>query len=254
MRRAAAALALAAALPAAAYIMSVRSILRHMGERRAALSLGSLDVTGTFQAEGDAARSLSAATGLETAGGRLAAPARFQMKVPGRCRLEIAPPDSAEAERPYLAVHGERIAGRGGLPEAPAAVALVRAACALLATQTAGDASGAYAAAIARRGVALTAAALGRFDGRIAYVVGGGRKKDDTKPALFVEKDGFQPLRLMATDGQALQDVRLLGWGSPTGGDWFPRAVEVWEKNVLRLRFTTEKTSANAKLPDALFP
>ena len=36
-------------------------------------------------------------------------------------------------------------------------------------------------------------------------------------------------------------DVRLLGWGSPTGGDWFPRAVEVWRDGEVQLRFTTER-------------
>jgi hypothetical protein len=245
-------LALAVAFPAAAYILPVRAILRHMSERRAALSLASLDVAGTLQAEGQAAASLSAATGLEAVGGRFAAPARFQMKVPGRCRLEIAPLDSAEADRPYVAVRAEIVAGQGGLPESPAAIALVRSACALLATQTAGDAAGAYAAALARRGVGVSQAALGRFDGRIAYVIGGRGK--ESKPVVYVEKDGFQPMRLVTSEGGALQDVRLLGWGSPTGGDWFPRAVEVWEKDVLQLRFTTEKTSANAKLADALFP
>ncbi len=256
MRRAAIAVGLAVALPAAAYVLPVRAILRHMGERRAGLSLTSLDVTGTLQAEGEVAAGLSAAMGSGGTGGRITAPARFQMKVPGRCRLELVPSDTAEADRPYVAVRGDGpAAGQGALSEAPAALALVRAACALLATSTIGDMSGSYVAMLQRHGVALTGgAALGRFDGRIAYVVGGRGK--EPKPLLFVEKDGFQPMRLVASaeGGGALQDVRLLGWGSPTGGDWFPRAIEVWEKDTLRLRFTTEKASANAKLPDALFP
>jgi hypothetical protein len=125
----------------------------------------------------------------------------------------------------------------------------VRAACGLLATHVAGDASHSYGSALSRRGVALGEATLGRFDGRIAYVVGGRAK--DAKPLFFVEKDAFRPLRLIAQEAGAMYDVRLLGWGSPTGGDWFPRAVEVWTGDTLRLRLTTERTVQNPTLPHA---
>jgi hypothetical protein len=249
-RRAAATLALALALPAAAYILPVPGILRRLGERRAALSLETLQVQGTLTARGGAAERLASLAALRGSGREASVPARFQMKVPGRCRLEIAPPDLAEAQRPYVALRDGRLSG--ALAEVPAAAAFVRAACALLAIPTAGDASHAYAAALARRGVALREATLGRFDGRIAYVVGGRAK--ESKPLLFVEKDGFRPLRLVAAEGKELLDVRLVGWGSSTGGDWFPRALEVWAKDVSLLRFDTEKATANAKLPEALFP
>ena len=114
-------------------------------------------------------------------------------------------------------------------------------------TSVAGDASGTYSAILARRGVALADASLSRFDGRIAYVIGGRAK--DPKPLFFVEKDAFQPLRLVSSEGGgALVDVRLLSWGSPMGGDWFPGAVEVWRGEAALLRFATEKTVANGKL------
>jgi hypothetical protein len=252
LRRAAAALALALALPALAYVLPVPGILKRMGERRAALSLASLEAHGTLVAEGDLAERIAAATGARAAAGELSLPATFRMKVPGRCRLELAPPDAPEAARPFVAVRDGRLSGAGGLDQLPAAVALVRSACALLATPVAGDATGPYATALGRRGVALTGAALGRFDGRIAYVIGG--RATEPRPLLYVEKDGFQPLRLLSTEGGALHDVRLLGWGSQMGGDWFPRAVEVWTGDTARLRFTTERTSANPKLADLLFP
>jgi outer membrane lipoprotein-sorting protein len=117
---------------------------------------------------------------------------------------------------------------------------------------SAGDATEAYASALGRRGVAVTEATLGRFDGRVAYVVGGRAK--DAKPLAWVDKETFQPLRLQAQDAGATWDVRLLGWGSPTGGDWFPRALEAWDGPTLRLRFTTEKATANPRLPEPLFP
>ncbi len=250
--RAAAALALALAVPAAAYVLPVPGILRRMGERRAGLSLGALEVTGTVVAHGEAAEALARATGIAGVAGQVSAPALFRMKVPGRCRLDLAPLDVPEASRPFVALRDGKVSGAGGLDRLPAAVALLRAACALLATPVAGDASDAYAAALGRRGVALGDASLGRFDGRIAYVIGGRAK--DAKPLLFVEKDGFQPMRLVAQEAGAMVDVRLLGWGSPTGGDWFPRAAEVWSGDAMRLRFTAEKATSNPKLAEALFP
>jgi hypothetical protein len=251
LRAAAAVLAVATAAPAAAYVLSVRGILKRMGERRAALSLEALEVAGTLGATADGAEALARAPGVSLVAGQVNAPASFRMKVPGRCRLELAPPDAPEGARPYVAVRDGKVSGAGGLERIPAAVALVRAACGLLATHVAGDASESYGAALSRRGVALGEATLGRFDGRIAYVVGG--RARDAKPLLFVEKDGFRPLRLVAQEAGALHDVRLLGWGSPTGGDWFPRAVEVWTGEALRLRFTTERTVQNPKIADAVF-
>jgi hypothetical protein len=251
LRRAAAALALAAAVPAAAYILPTRGILRRLAERRASLSLDALEVQGTLTARGPAAAQLASLAGLRPGpAGGASAPARFQMKVPGRCRLEIALPEVPEPQRPFVAVRDAKLAGP--LAAVPAAAALVRSACALLAVAPGGEPGEAHAAILARRGVALGDASLGRFDGRIAYVVGGRAK--DAKPLLFVEKDGFQPLRLVSQEGGELLDVRLVGWGSPMGGDWFPRAVDVFAKETPLLRLDTEKATANPKLPDLLFP
>jgi hypothetical protein len=221
-----------------------------MGERRASLQVDSLEVQGSFAARGPGAERVAALTGQRLVAGEATAPARFLAKVPGRCRLELIRADVPEADRPYVAVRDAKLAGP--LSDVPAAAALVRAACALLAGPTVGDATDVYAGALTRRGVALGDAALGRFDGRIAYVIGGRQK--EPHPVLYVDKDGFQPLRLVAAEGADLQDVRFLGWGSPIGGDWFPRALEVLAKDALALRFTTERAAVNVRLADALFP
>jgi hypothetical protein len=249
LRRAAAALALAAALPALAYVLPVPGILRRMGERRAALNLDALEVRGSLAGRGALADRLAAAGGVRTAS-EVTVAVRFLAKVPGRCRLEVVREGLPEADRVFVAVRDGRLAGP--LADVPAAAAAVRAACTLLAGPTAGDATPVYSAALGRRGIALGEVNLGRFDGRIAYVVGGREK--DTKPLLFVDKDGFQPLRLVATEGPELVDVRFLGWGSPMGGDWFPRALEAWTKETLALRFSTERATANPKLAEILFP
>ena len=241
---AAAALA-AIALPALAYLLPTTSVLRRLGERREKLAVAALEVTGTLQAEGPLADRLRAAAG-QPAGGIATMPARFLLKVPGRCRLEVV--GATPAESPFVALRDGRVTGTGGLETDPAVTATLRALCMLLGTSTAGDASDAYAAALTRRGVSLAEQSLGRFDGRVAYVVGG--RAREARPMLYVDKDSFQPLRLVAPEGGALVDVRLLGWGSPTGGDWFPRAVEAVQAERLLLRFTTERANANPRIPE----
>lgn len=248
-RRAAAALLLAVAIPATAYVLSTAAVLRRVGQRRAALSLDTLEVTGTLEADGPVAERLRDLAGLAAPGGRVTVPVRLLVKVPRRCRLELAPADLPEKERPFVALRDTRLTGR--LAEVPAAAALVRAVCALLAVPTAGDAAEPYGAALAARGVAVTEISLGRFDGRLAYVIGGRAK--DPRPLAFIDKETFQPMRLVAREGGALLDVRFVGWGSSAGGDWFPRAVEVFDGGIPRVEFTAEKATANPKIADTLF-
>jgi len=241
------------AAPALAYLLPTSSVLRHLGQKRAALSLETLEVLGTVQTEGATAERLAPSLAAIGPAAARSAPARFVMKVPGRCRLDLGVGILPDAEQPSISIRDGKLTGRGGLDADPSAIALVRALCTVLGTATPGDDSGnagAFASALGRRGVALADESLGRFDGRLAYVIGG--RTHDAKPLLYVDKDSFQPLRLVAAEGGAMQDVRLLGWGSPTGGDWFPRAVEVMavQSDQLRLRFTTEKTVANPKLAD----
>jgi hypothetical protein len=233
------------AAPALAYLLPTAAVLRHLGQRREALGLVTLEVTGTLQAEGASAERLAA---LARGGGAVSVAARVLLKVPGRCRLEVV--GATPAESPWLSARDGKLAGGGGLEADPAAAALVHALCTLLASSTAGDPSAAYAAALGRRGIALADQSLGRFDGRLAYVIGG--RPRDARPLLYVDKDGFQPLRLIAPEEGGLLDVRLLGWGSPTGGDWFPRAVEVSQGSALHLRFTTERASPNPRFPEGL--
>lgn len=250
-RGTAAILAVAAGLPALAYVLPTPAILRGMGQRRAEAQLVSLEVHGVLEATGATAERLAASAGARAAGGRLILPARFALKSPGRCRLELLPPGVPEAERPHATVRGDALGGRG-LEAVPAVAAFLRSTCALLAVPpNAGEAAAAWTEALGRRGVALGDARLGRFEGRIAYVLGGGPR--DAKPLLFVEKEALRPLRLVASDGGVLLDTRFGGWGSPVGGDWFPRTIDVRERESLLLRLSAEKVVANPKLPDAIF-
>ena len=257
MRRAARALAAALVLclapPAAGYLLPVQGVLRRMAQRREGLSLQSLEARGTFVLRGEAARAAAAVTGLALTGSELTAPALLTIKVPGRCRLELAPPELAESERPVVVWKQGRIAGSRGLDRVPAAAALAETVCVLLGQRPGGAEPGrSYAEALARLGVPLGEVHLGRTEGRIAYVLGA--RPSEKKPQAWVDKATFQPARLVyARPGRPLAEVRLLDYGSPIGGDWFPRAAEVHGPGGLEARFSTEKVVANPKVADSLF-
>jgi len=245
---AAAAGCLAAALPALAYLLPAPAIARRSSEKRAGLDLVAVEAAGTLEARGAAAARL----GPAGPGGVVTGSARLLVKVPGKARLELTPADLADAERPYVALRDERLSGQGGLEATPAAAALLRTLAALLGSPTGAEGK-ALLEALARRGVKLDVTSLGRSEGRITWVVGAQARPGKPQPLAAFDKESFLPLRLVMQEGATFYDVRLIDWGSPTGGDWFPRAVEVWEGEALLLRFSTERAAGNPKLADALF-
>lgn len=246
------ALLVLSAAPALAYVLPVTGILKRLGQRREQLALATLEVRGTFSAPGEAGRAAAGELGLPLAGGEFSAPALLAFKMPGRCRLELSPPDLPEAERPAAVVKAGELAGVRGLERVPAAAAMLRGLCALLGPRPGGaEPDRPYGQELGRLGVPLAEAVLGRFNGQVAYVIGA--RPAEARPQAWVDKQSFQPVRVIFRAGDGLADVRLLDWGSPAGGDWFPRAVEVWQGGALQARFLAERAAANPKVPDALF-
>lgn len=251
LRTAALAVAVAVSSPALAYFLPPAAVLKRLAQRREQLALQSLEVRGTLDASGEAARGL-AAIGLPLSGSEVVVPAVFSMKVPGRCRLEIYPP-SGSADRPFVATGRGKVTGGRGLERVQAAVALLKATCALLGVRSTGaDPGRAYTEELSRLGVPVGEGYLGQASGRVAYVLGA--SPAEKRPQVWIDKQTFQPVRLVAPLGGVLADVRLVDFGSPVGGDAFPRAVEVEDAGSLALKLTAEKLAANPKIPDGLFP
>jgi len=251
--RIAAALAAAlAAAPALGYLLPVSGILKRLSQRREDLALGSLEVRGTFIMGGEAGKVASQATGIPLLGSELSVAAVVSIKMPGRCRLDLAAPDLSDAERPAVVVRQGRVTGLKGLERSAQAQALLRGVCAVLGERPGGaEPDRPYAEELARLGVPLGDVYLGRFGGRVAYVLGA--RPQEKKPQAWVDKQTFQPVRVVSAFAGTLFDVRLLDYGSPVGGDWFPRTVEVHEGGELRARFVTEKVAANPRIADAVF-
>jgi hypothetical protein len=233
---------LLAAAPAAAYLLPATAILRKAAETRAGLELNTVEATGALELRGAALpRGVPSTT-----------TARLLLKTPGRARLELLLADVAEVDRPTTSVKDERLAGRGGLEQQPGVAALVRGLATLLAWSPANEGQ-ALGEGLVRRGVKLDEVSLGRFNGRLAWVLGGRLVDPKGPPLALIDKDSWMPLRLLVVERGVTYDLRLLDWASAVGADRIPRSIEVWQGSELLVRFNTEKATANPRLADALF-
>jgi hypothetical protein len=212
------ALALALALPAGAYLPPATAILKRVAQRRDELKLSSLEARGTITFTGEMAERARSA-GLPASGAEASSPAVFSLMVPGRCRIELAPEGAPPAQRPSASVRPGATAARRGLDGVPAARALVEGVCALLGERGGGEPERGIAQRLADRGVDLREVALGRVEGRVAWVIGG--RQQDPVPQAWIDKASFQPVRLVASLAGARRDVRLVGFGSSPGGALF---------------------------------
>lgn len=95
-----------------------------------------------------------------------------------------------------------------------------------------------------------------RFDGRVAYLIGSKPWEQD-KPQVWIDKETLHVLRVVLVEKQGEQvlrrDTRLLGYGSPEGGSWFPKVIEEWQGDKLLRRSVTRSVQKNESLERRLF-
>jgi hypothetical protein len=235
------------ATPVAAYVPPASSILKRTAQHRDESHLSSVEVRGTVAWSGSAADQMRAA-GVDPA---RPVTATFQMKVPGRCRLELAPEGAPAAQRPSISLRAGRVTSVRGLQDVGAARALVEAVCAILGEHgTPSDPERGMAQRLGERGVDLQQTSLARYQGRVAWVIGG--KPQDGRAQVWIDKQSFDPVRLISSVGGAVRDVRFLAAG--TASERFPRAIEVWSGGQLEARLSADIVTPNPKLPDSVFP
>ena len=229
---------------ALAYVMPAGSLLRRMGERRESLKLNALEVTGTAVFPKVGAQEAGAALGVP--GDReVQADARFAMRLPGRCRLELSVPDGGQAAT--VSAHGKRrVEGK----EVSALNQALHHACALIAYRAPEESEGRahlerYLKSV---GVEGRQPSLSRMDGQVVYVVG---PKDGSHLAVY--KDTLDPARVRFEEKGTKWEVRFRDFGSAVTGDWFPRVVEVRRAGEVVMRFTALQANARPTLADNLF-
>jgi hypothetical protein len=210
-------LGLSCALAASAYIPSAASLVR-----RAAARVG----------EGSRSKEASL-NGWLWVGEQQAQQATLTLHFPLGCKLE-----AGKAAVQVVSKEQGGSARDDGL--GAEALDLLKLACPLVAYrgQNAAQAEQSlrFAALVAGVAPELAPTALARLYDRVAIVLGAGARQLD-RPQLWLYKDNGAPARLLAKVGDRLDDLRLLQYGNPAAGEWFPRVIELWRGPTMVARF-----------------
>ena len=208
---------LAGIAPALAYIPSADSLLRKASAR---VNEGGKSKEATL-------------SGWLQLGDAAPVSAKLELKFPLACKLDAGGRTASVRGDPANPKAEDAGLGAG-------AIDLLRLACPLVAYRGLPplEAEAALRAATQHAGVApeLTPTSLSRLYDRVAIVLGAGSRQLD-RPQLWLYKETGAPARLLARQGQALDDLRLLQYGNPAVGEWFPRALELWRGEQLVARF-----------------
>jgi hypothetical protein len=231
-----------------AYILPSTSILRRMTEARDEMALAQLKLEGTVSFMGSAVAEAGEALGLPADRAEVQAEIAISVRLPGRCRLDIAVPETGKTLAVIIAAGKLRSEGI----EIPSLNHALSHVCALLALRSSGrDESRAQVErTLNDLRVEWTINSLARFGGQVAYVLG---ELNDGKPQLWVYKDNFLPARMRFPEGANYWDVRFLDYSSPATGEWFPRVLEVHRGSEQVIRITTVRADSRTKLSDKLF-
>jgi hypothetical protein len=197
-----------------AYIPSTGSLLKHAATRAQSLArTREVTLSGTLEVKGEPLRT-----------------AHLVLRFPLQCRLDGEGGIS-------FAVKGT-VDNPGALGEGTAgpALRLLQLACPFMAYKgiPSAEAPQALRAAARAAGADVDAGAgLTRFGDQVVYVLGASAR-DAATPQLWLYKDTAAPARLIAQGGA---DLRLLEYGNPAAGEWFPRVLELWSSGQLAARF-----------------
>ncbi|MEM6532725.1 MAG: hypothetical protein AAF654_08870 [Myxococcota bacterium] len=230
-------LTLSLALPGQAYISSGIQLVENMSARRAKLKLR--DVTALLTAEVDAVD-----TPVEE---------RIFVKSPERLRLVQELPDETTI---YIEREGARATGtEASMKKLPGASTEMLAALLMPRGEDNGGKATRLISLLRRAGVNTKVTALGIYGDDVrstAYIIGA-RSWETDKPQLWIDRENFQPVRLIMKADGVLYESRFTGYGSPTGGAWFPETIENYRDGKLVRRSRLNEIRTNEDLPETLF-
>jgi hypothetical protein len=229
------------ALPARAYLLSGKGVVRRAAVLADEDDTRSLLAQGNATLRGASARAAAAALRLPP-DDELAAHITLAYRSPGRCRVTLSPvAGGAEAAATFA---GGKL--DGPLASVPAIAAYLIGACELQTPRSASgdDSEGQLLRALRARGVDLGLVALRRLPGVVAYALG-----KDRAQAWF-DQDAFRPVRVVFASGADTWDVQLLERGQPPVGDVAPRVLEVIRlgSESPELRVTLDRAERNASV------
>ncbi len=220
-----------AAAAALGFILPGPVLLRQYAQHRSEAVPPRVSIAGTLSLWGGDARAFAGRAALPLAGDRqdrLDLPAQLEIDS-GRCTLVLGGP-----ERQLGQLVSERGRVTGGDPALASglagAQAFARDGCAPLAWRGS-DAAAGLEGFLRAQGASADDASLTRFDGRVAYAIGG-PASGSGKAAFVISRDGFLPLRLLVREGAALVDVRYAEYAPACFDGGFPARISVLQDDA----------------------
>ncbi|MEL6546972.1 MAG: hypothetical protein AAFQ82_20260 [Myxococcota bacterium] len=223
------------------YLPPAIQILENMSAKRAKLRLA--DVTAQLTAEID---------GVEQP-----VEERIYLKSPERVRLVQEKPEGTEL---YVEREGKRAAGaetalktlKGPSVDMLAQLLMPRG-------ESSGDKANRLIVLLKNAGVDTRTVTLGVYgdDVRETAFIIGAKPWEDDKAQLWIDRERHQPVRwvtFVEEGGQRVRyESRFTGYGSPSGGAWFPETIEILRAGE-RVRLSQlNEIRTNERLPESLF-
>ena len=107
-----------------------------------------------------------------------------------------------------------------------------------------------------RLGIDIGITSLGRFNGRIGYVIGA-QYPDETTPQLWLDRETFRPFRWVVRPGTVDNpaeslEVRYYGWRQ-VGDIWYPARIEFYQGELLARTIRVQRLDLEPELSASLF-
>jgi outer membrane lipoprotein-sorting protein len=105
-------------------------------------------------------------------------------------------------------------------------------------------------------GVDPSISSVGRFQGRIGYILGA-QYPDESTAQIWLDKNTFRPFRWLVKpgvfeDSAAMLEIRFYGWRQ-VGSIWYPVRIEFYQSDRLVRIIQVEKLQVNPTLSVKLF-
>ncbi len=103
-------------------------------------------------------------------------------------------------------------------------------------------------------GIRLSATGLGRFDGRICYIIGATHEHAQS-PQVWISKDTFFPVRWISGakgEGASATEIQYHNW-QHTDGFWYPYQIEFYKNGEMIRKVEVLSIKKNIAFSDHLF-
>jgi len=109
---------------------------------------------------------------------------------------------------------------------------------------------------LSEQDVDLGVVSLGRYKGRIAYVIGA-KYPDESVSQVWIERNTFRPIRYVlrggGPHGEILEEIEYADYMSLEKGRWYPARILFFQNGQLARMYLLKTIKVNTELPDQLF-